>query len=135
MISIKPIEAKQAWPIRHKVMYPEMEYDDVKLPKDADGQHFGLFDGDQLVSVVSFFPEGEEAQFRKFATLAEKQGKGYGAMLLEFLIDLAKAAGIKRLWCNARQSALGFYQKHGFKETDRKFHQDGHDFVIIERSL
>jgi GNAT superfamily N-acetyltransferase len=135
MIAIKPIEAKQAWPIRHKVMYPEMEIDDVKLPKDSEGQHFGLFDGDQLISVVSFFTEDDSAQFRKFATLEEMQGQGYGAKLLEFIIDFAKSAGMKKLWCNARQSAVGFYKKFGFTETPRTFHQDGHDFVIIEKTL
>jgi GNAT superfamily N-acetyltransferase len=135
MTSIQLIEAKQAWPIRHKVMYPEQEFDDVRIPNDADGEHFGLFEDDQLISVVSYFHDGDKGQFRKFATLEEQQGKGYGRQLLEFLIAHAKAAGAKRLWCNARKSALGFYSKYGFLETGRTFHQDGHDFAIIERML
>lgn len=135
MITIKPIEAKQAWPIRHKVMYPEMDFDDMKLPNDADGEHFGLFEGDQLISVVSYFKDGKNAQFRKFATLDEKQGKGYGKQLLQFAIDHAKKRQVEKLWCNARKSALGFYAKFGFVETGKTFHQDGHDFAIIELSM
>lgn len=135
MVSIKQIEAKQAWPIRHKVMYPEKEFDGIKLPNDSKGQHFGLFEYDQLISVVSFFSEGEMAQFRKFATLEEKQKGGYGSKLLEFLIDYSKSAGIKKLWCNARKSALGFYKKFGFTETGQEFNDDGQEFAIIELSL
>ncbi|MXV14190.1 GNAT family N-acetyltransferase [Pedobacter sp. HMF7056] len=134
-MSIQPIEAKQAWPIRHKVMYPEKDFDDIKLPLDSEGLHFGLFDHDQLISVVSYFPDGNQAQFRKFATLEEKQGSGYGGKLLQFIIDYSKSAGIKRLWCNARKNAVGFYQKYGFTETNRTFNQDGHEFVIIELGL
>lgn len=135
MIAIKQIEAKQAWPIRHKVMYPEKEFDGIKLPNDADGQHFGLFEYDNLVSVVSFFSAGEIAQFRKFATLEEKQRGGYGSKLLQFIIDYSKSAGIKKLWCNARKSALDFYKKFGFKETGQEFSDNGQDFAIIELHL
>ena len=39
------------------------------LQDDEDGLHFGLFNKEKLVSVVSLFIDGEEAQFRKFATL------------------------------------------------------------------
>ncbi|MDF3078823.1 MAG: family acetyltransferase [Sphingobacteriaceae bacterium] len=135
MISIKQIEAKQAWPVRHKVMYPEKEFDGIKLPKDSTGLHFGLFEDDQLISVVSFFPDGEEAQFRKFATLDEKQRGGYGSQLLQYLIGYSKSAGIKKLWCNARKSAIGFYHKFGFKETGREFKDGDQEFVIIELGL
>lgn len=135
MSYIKQIEAKQAWPIRHKVMYPEKEFDGIKLPEDSNGLHFGLFEGDQLISVVSFFLDGKEAQFRKFATLDEKQRAGYGSELLQYLIDYSKSAGIKKLWCNARKSAIGFYKKFGFKETGREFKDGDHEFAIIELGL
>ena len=135
MIKIKQIEAKQAWPIRHKVMYPEKEFDGIKLPEDSTGQHFGLFESDELISVVSFFPDGEEAQFRKFATLDEKQRGGYGSRLLKYLIEYSKSVGTKRLWCNARKSAIGFYKKFGFKETGQEFKDGDQEFAIIELSL
>lgn len=135
MISIQQIEAKQAWPIRHKVMYPEQEFDGIKLPQDSIGQHFGLFERDELISVVSFFPEGQEAQFRKFATLEEKQHAGYGSKLLQFLIDYSKSAGIKKLWCNARKNAINFYNRFGFHETGKTYSANGQDFVIIELEL
>ncbi len=135
MISIKQIEAKQAWPIRHKVMYPEKEFDGIKLPNDAEGLHFGLFEYDQLISVVSFFNDGDSAQFRKFATLDEKQGGGYGSKLLKFIIDYCKTSGIKKLWCNARKSALGFYKKFGFVETGKTFSDGDQNFAIIELDI
>ncbi len=132
MVQIEQIFPSLTWEIRHKVMYPEMSLDNVKLPEDEKGIHFGLFDHIQLISITSTFKSGEEMQFRKFATLAEYQHQGYGSKLLKYIIDFAKAEGCKRLWCNARKNASTFYSNFGFRETDITFFKDGYDFVIME---
>jgi GNAT superfamily N-acetyltransferase len=135
MPSVEQIPAYLVWPLRQQVMYPEMRIDDVKLENDNAGIHFGLFDHNKLTSVVSVFENGDEIQFRKFATLNEYQGKGYGSMLLEYLINFAKEQGCKRLWCNARKNASAFYKKFGFTETTQTFFENGYDFVIMELYL
>jgi GNAT superfamily N-acetyltransferase len=93
---------------------------------------FCLFDNNVLISVVSTFITEESMQFRKFATLESEQGKGYGSLLLTHIIQFAKDEHCKRMWCNARCNASAFYAKFGFTETEQKFHQDGHNFVIME---
>ena len=135
MPSIEQIPPYLVWPLRREVMYPEMTIEEVKLPEDESGIHFGLFDHHKLITVVSTFRDGDEMQFRKFATLNEYQGMGYGGIMLEHVIRFAKEEGCKRLWCNARKNASGFYQKAGFTETTQTFSQNGFDFVIMELSL
>lgn len=132
MTSIEQIPAYLVWPLRKQVMHPEMSIDDVKLENDDMGMHFGLFDHNKLISVISVFEDKEEIQFRKFATLSEYQGKGYGSTLLEFVINFSKEQKCKRLWCNARKKASEFYKNFGFKETTQTFTQNGYDFVIME---
>ncbi|WP_256012923.1 GNAT family N-acetyltransferase [Desertivirga xinjiangensis] len=132
MAVIEQIPPYIVWPIRHQVMYPEMDFDAIKLPDDENGMHLGLYENGKLISVVSLFSEGENLQFRKFATLDEFQGKGYGSQLLRFVIDEAKQQGFTRVWCNARTNASSFYQKFGFNETSVRFFKDGYDFVIME---
>ncbi len=116
-------------------MYPQMEFDSIKLKEDEQGTHLALFGGNKLISVISLFRTGDDLQFRKFATLAEYQGKGYGSALLNYVIDTAKMESVTRLWCNARTSAASFYAKFGFQVTAHSFVKHGYDFVIMERTF
>jgi GNAT superfamily N-acetyltransferase len=129
LIDLKQIQADETWALRHKVMWPYKPLDFVILPNDADGWHYGLFENGQLVSVISMFIKGEEAQFRKFATDTAYQGKGYGSKLLVFLIDKAKDVSVKELNCNARVTAIGFYEKFGMKVDSEIFQKSGKDYV------
>ena len=67
-MEIKEIEASETWPLRHKVMWPSKPIEFVVLPNDDEGLHFGLFDDEILISVISLFIESQGGQFRKFAT-------------------------------------------------------------------
>jgi GNAT superfamily N-acetyltransferase len=48
------------------------------------------------------------------AVLPDYQGRGRGRLLLERAYPLITASGIRLLWCNARVTALRFYEQHGF---------------------
>jgi len=134
-IQIEQIRFELTWRIRHEVMYPHLPFDAIKLPADPDGIHFGLYAADWLSSVVSLFNDGDDYQFRKFATLEKHQGKGYGSLLLAYVIAFVRQEGGKRIWCNARTSATGFYEKFGFQSKDEYFSEQGVDFVIMELHL
>lgn len=132
---VEQIPSYLTWKIRHKVMYPDLEFEKVILPNDDDGIHLGLFDKNLLISVVSLFKTGSSMQFRKFATLGDYQREGYGTHLLQYLIDFSRKEGCDHIWCNARQNASGFYSKFGFSKTNKTSNANGHDYVIMERPL
>lgn len=132
MIEIKEIEASETWPLRHKVMWPNKPLDFVVFPNDEEGLHFGLFEKDILVSVISLFINGKEGQFRKFATDDYFQGRGYGTRLLNHLICEAKKLNIKSLKCNARMTAIEFYQRFGMKVASDIVRKNGKDYVMME---
>lgn len=132
MPHIEQIPVELAWPIRHKAMYPDMNMEVVKLPDDESGIHFGLFDHNKLISVVSWFRRNEtEAQFRKLATLEEFRNSGYGTHLMQYIIDFSESEKVKTLWCNARVNALNFYKRLGFTETDKFFTKNRIDYMTI----
>jgi len=134
MISeIKPITSRETLSIRHKVMWPNKPLDYVKVPNDETARHYGLFVKGELTSIISLFVVGDEVQFRKFATLIEFQGLGYGTFLLKQMIGLLQKEGVRRLWCNARVEKSKFYEKFDFKPTRKKYEKGGIDFVIMER--
>jgi len=105
------------------------------MDEDDDGYHFGAFTESQLVGIVSLFSNGLDFQFRKFAVHPSVQGQGVGKQLLDYVIAFAKAESAERLWCNARVSAIGFYLKFGFEQTDESFSKNGFDYEIMEMAL
>ncbi len=132
---IKKIKAEDTWGIRHKVMWPTKDIDYVKLEDDHKGIHYGVIEDDQIFSVISLFIKGNRAQFRKFATLKDRQGKGYGSKLLGFVIDEAIKLGVSYLWCNAREEKIDFYKKFGMVDTDDRFIKGGRKYIIMEKFL
>ena len=131
-MKIKNIEASETWKIRHKVMWPDQPFEFVQLEEDNLGLHFGVFDEEKLVSIVSCFIVGDEMQFRKLATLEEYQGKGIAALLLQYIFQLAKDKDLRKVWCNARANKKSFYEKFGMRDTHKNFVKQGQEFSIME---
>lgn len=135
-MEIKSISAKETWQLRHEVMWPDEPFDFIKLSEDSKGHHFGFFLEDELVSIVSLFQTDEGiAQFRKFATQTNHQGKGYGTKLLIHLIQFAQEKGFHTLWCNARVDKSYFYKKFGMLETTETYVKRNIKFVILRKVL
>ncbi|AJY75630.1 GNAT family N-acetyltransferase [Paenibacillus beijingensis] len=134
-MDIRRINKEMAWELRHVVMWPDKDVDYVKLQDDDEGIHYGLFSNERVVSVISLFVDGDEAQFRKFATLRHEQGKGYGSKLLQYVLDEAQSMGIERIWCNARKNKAPFYAKFGLAQTPSIFSKGGIEYVIMEKLM
>lgn len=133
MKRIVQITSEETLCIRHEVMWPNKPVDFVQLPNDAEGRHFGYFKNDELISVISLFVENKEAQFRKFATLKEYQGKGFGSELLNELMLISEKEQLSKIWCNARINKIDYYSKFGMIETNKQFIKGGIGYVIMER--
>ena len=64
-------------------------------------------------------PTGDEIQLRGMAVDGGQQGRGIGAALLTAGVERAAARGATAVWANARDSALGFYLRHGSRCSSR----------------
>ncbi|MEI3797773.1 MULTISPECIES: 1-(5-phosphoribosyl)-5-[(5-phosphoribosylamino)methylideneamino]imidazole-4-carboxamide isomerase [unclassified Chitinophaga] len=134
-MNIRKISADDTLQLRRDVLYPNESLDAVKVDHDADGLHFGVFDQGQLVTVVSLFLGRDSAQFRKLATAPAAQGKGFGKAILAHLVDICKKEKIKLLWCNARDTAVTFYDRLGYTTKGDYFIKGGITFVRMELPL
>ena len=132
---ITEINYKQTFSIRHTVMWPNKPLEYIKLPNDKIGKHYGLSVGQKLVSIISLFENRNKVQFRKFATLKEYQGIGYGTALLNYIIALAKEQECHKIWCNARVDKANFYLKFGLQKTTTRFTKEGIAYVIMEKTF
>jgi len=134
-ISIEQIRHELTWKLRQKVLYPEKNIADMAMEEDLSGIHFGAFKNGWLVGVISLFQNGEDFQFRKVAVDPEVQSMGIGSKMLKYVTEFALNEGGKRLWCNARVSAIPFYLKHGFGQTGKIFEKGGVDYEMMEKDL
>ena len=134
-VDIEQITQELTWQLRRDILYPSEYKHNMAMPEDDHGTHFGAFVEGKLAGVVSLFNTGADFQFRKFAIDAPMQGKGVGVRLLQYITDYAIENGGKRLWCNARDTATGFYAKAGFAETGETFSKSGFNYVIMEKAI
>ena len=85
--------------------------------------------------LISFFIENDTAQFRKFATETAEQNKGYGSVLLNHVMEESIKNKVETLWCNARTTALRFYEKFGFEVVSEKWINNEVEYVKMERTF
>jgi phosphoribosylformimino-5-aminoimidazole carboxamide ribotide isomerase len=135
MVSIEQIRPELTWHLRQKVLYPAQKLYEMQMDEDQDGIHFGAFINNELVAVVSLFNKNGDFQFRKFAVEPYYQSKGIGKTLMAYITDFAQAEGGKKIWCNARLSAIGFYLKNGFEQTGHFFSKNGFDYEMLKKAI
>lgn len=95
---------------------------------------------DEIIGYIGIWLIYEQSQITTIGVDQAFQGQGYGKMLLEKAIDLAKQTGCEIMSLEVRVSnkkAIGLYEKMGFqKEAVRSdYYQDNHEnaFLMVKR--
>ena len=111
---------------------------------DTEGSvHLGIRESGVLVACSTWLPrpwpldDGAPAtQLRGMAVANNLQSKGLGRILLQAGIDRAVSMGSTYVWARARDNALYFYERNGFKTIGEQFIDEasglGHHLVMIE---
>lgn len=105
--------------------------------------HLGVDADGTLVGVATCFPSATPwragrpaAQVRGMAVDRAWQGRGIGRALLDEALARVRAEGIEVLWANARDSALGFYERFGMQVVGDGFRTEDtllpHHVVILD---
>lgn len=82
--------------------------------------HMAAFDGKKLVGVGRLhINSDEEGQIRCMAVNEKYQKKGIGKAIVTELHKKAKELKLKRIILHARDIAVGFYKKCGYKITGK----------------
>ena len=134
-MNIRPISWQETIPLRHRVLWPDKDPEYCLVEGEEDARHFGAFRSGELVAVASVFPTDRGPQLRKFATVAEYQGQGIGSALMIHIIEEIKRLDVPCFWCDARESAQGFYERFGMKVEGKRFYKYNIPHIRLSLSL
>jgi len=134
-MEIRNISWEQTIPLRHNVLWPKKPPEYCHVEGDQDALHFGVFTNDELVCVASVYLKSDKARLRKFATKTDYQGQGIGSQMLKFILHSLKNTEAKVFWCDARESALSFYQRFGMQPYGERFYKADVSYFKMEVAL
>ena len=74
-------------------------------------------------------------RLRQMAVLNDLQGKGIGRALMNFAENIARDRGYRTVRMHARNNALGFYEKVGYKVKGEPFIEVTIQHYVMEKQL
>ena len=130
-------------PLRHAVLRPGLARATAQFDGDHDPatRHFAALSGATVVGCVSAMRralDGVDAwQVRGMATRDDLAGRGIGRALLASATEALRAEpGPRLLWCNARVTALRFWERAGWEAVSDVFDIPGvGPHRVLRRSL
>ena len=133
-----PADMQRALAIRRRVFIEEQNVPE-ELEMDDDDSHalhaLAILDG-VAIGCGRMLDHGDsEVKIGRMAVLREFRGTGVGAHILRFLIDRARARGLRKAILHAQLTAEGFYLKEGFNPVGGVFDEAGIAHRKMERDL
>ena len=101
-----------------------------KQPRITEQDDAGIKDYPIMVCEVDGIPIGvgrahfineDEAQIRSISVEPNWEGKGIGSIVLKELEKIVTEKGARRIIIHARNTAIEFYKKNGYKEVEPSY--------------
>lgn len=142
---VKKITALETYIVRQEVLRKGKPIETCHFNGDDDTTttHFGLFENENIIGVVSvfktnslLFSEKTQFQIRGMAVLENFQSKGYGEQLLKAAENFCWQEKASLIWFNAREKAVSFYKKLGYTVLGDSFNipDVGIHFVMFKKN-
>lgn len=129
-MEIRLVDGARTQELRRAVLRPNWPIGSpMHGDENPDAIHVAAFEGSELVGCCLILPRPYPArpdepgawQLRGMATVPHRQGQGIGtAVVLAALEQATKRAG-RLIWCDARTTAVPFYQARGFAPEGVEF--------------
>jgi len=81
------------------------------------------------------YKNGVRAKLERIAVLKPYRNQGIGKRIIGASLGLAKTKGVLEVILDSQQSAAGFYEKLGFRQTGEPFEEVGIPHIVMTRKL
>ena len=113
-----------------------LTFTNEELENEKNEILIAAFEEDEILGCCVLCPiENERFRLRQMAVKDDVQGKGIGASIMSFAETIAKDKGYKYMLMHARDSAIGFYEKFGYKVIGTPFVEVNLPHHIMEKEL
>jgi len=107
-----------------------------ELEKEKEDILIAAFDDDDMLACCLLTKIDPAClRLRQMAVQNNLQGKGIGASMMHFAEILARDKGFKKLTMHARKTAIGFYEKLGYKKVGDEFEEVTLPHYVMEKHL
>ena len=131
-------EYKQMVDIRKAILRKPLGLDFTpdELEREKEDILIGCFEDDKLEGCCLLTKEGVgNVRLRQMAVTSGLQGKGIGRVLMYFAENIARDKAFKIMTMHARDNAIGFYEKLGYKKIGNQFLEVTIPHFIMEKEL
>lgn len=130
---VRCISLEETLDLRNRILRKNAGIDHARFKEDAAPGvfHVGYEKNENIVCIATFIPanhpnyQGNGYQLRGMATDVNQSGRGFGSAVIHFAFEKLQNQNIQYVWCNARKTALLFYEKLGFSIISGEFIVEG----------
>lgn len=113
-----------------------LSFSPEELEKEKNEILIGAFEEDKMLGCCMLVSEEPgTVRLRQMAVLNNLQGKGIGRALMQFAENIARDRGYKKITMHARKTAIGFYEKLGYKIKGEQFEEVTIPHFLMEKML
>jgi N-acetylglutamate synthase-like GNAT family acetyltransferase len=113
-----------------------LNFDPGELEREKDDMLIGAFDDEKMLACCLVTRiDDSTCKLRQMAVQNSVQGKGIGFTMMTFAENVARDRGFKKMIMHARKTAIGFYEKLGYKTAGDEFIEVTLPHYIMEKRL
>ncbi len=124
--------------LRYEIMRKPLglDFSVEELSREKEDILIGAFEEDMIIGccIISRL-DNHCCRLRQMAVQKNEQGKGIGESMMQFAENIARDRGFKILMMHARETAIGFYEKYGYKVKGDEFIEVNIKHRIMEKKL
>jgi N-acetylglutamate synthase and related acetyltransferases len=131
-------EYKQMVDLRYEILRKplNLSFDPKELDREKHDILIGAFEEEKILGCCLLTRKDKDCvRLRQMAVQNNLQGKGIGAAMMHFAENVARDAGYKKLIMHARKTAIGFYEKLGYKVSGNEFLEISIPHYVMEKKL
>ena len=131
-------EYKQMIALRYSILREPLglNFTNEELEKEKDNILIAAFEEDDMLGCCMLTKvDSQTLQLRQMAVKNNLQGKGIGASIMSFAETISRDRGYRSIIMHARDTAIGFYEKFGYKVKGDSFTEINLPHHVMEKKI
>ena len=131
-------EYDQMVKLRYEIMRKPLglDFNEDELKKEKDDILIGAFEEEIIIGCCLLTKiDSQCTRLRQMAVQKSRQGMGIGESMMQFAENIARDRGFRIITMHARETAIGFYERYGYKTKGDEFVEINIPHRIMEKKL